>query len=607
VFVNGQLRGVYTNTEAVTSTFLDDRFYSDKHTFVFADNGGCDLRYKGPDSLLYQTPYTMKSDYGLADLRNLCDSLKNNISAIEKILDVDRTLWMLAYTNVMVILDSYLGASKHNYYIYEDHHGRFNPILWDLNGGMGIFNKLNAGGTGLTTLQMQNMSPTAHINDSLWPLVKNVLAVPMYKRMYIAHMKTIVSENIDNGSYDTLAQHLQGIIDTAIQSDPFSFYTYAEFLSNMNNTIVDGIKVIPGITQLMNARGSYLNATPDFLQVAPVISTVQSSNTFPLINTNVFITANVSNAGSVYLGWRNSVMERFTRLLMYDDGLNGDGGAGDGVYGISLTVLQPQVQYYIYAENNNAGVFSPQRAEHEYYMLNSNYTTLSKGDVVINELMAINTATVSNAAGKFEDWIELFNTTANAVSLDFLHLSDKNNNPSKWEFPAGMSIPPYGYQIIWADEENTSGSEVHCNFKLAGNGEHLRLSYPNGLVVDSVSFPAQTDGTTFGRYPNGTGPFVFMPPTFNAINQPTSITSFDWHNDNLLIQPNPSDGHFRISFTGHESGYIRIMDMTGRMVYQLQVNSTPLNLDLNLPEGMYICCWTSQDGRKLSRKMAVHH
>jgi spore coat protein CotH len=190
VYINGQLMGLYTNTEAVTNTFLDDRFYSKNNTFVFADNGGCDLRYKGNDSLLYNVPYTLKSDYGLADLMHLCDTLNNHTGAIENILDVDRTLWMLAYTNALVILDSYLGNAKHNYYIYKDHNGRFNPIIWDLNGGLGIFNRLYPG-PGLSTLQMQTLTPMAHSNDSLWPLVKNILAEPVYKRMYIAHMKQL--------------------------------------------------------------------------------------------------------------------------------------------------------------------------------------------------------------------------------------------------------------------------------------------------------------------------------------------------------------------------------------------------------------------------------
>ena len=38
----------------------------------------------------------------------------------EKVLDVDRALWMLAFNNVLVNLDSYSGAFRQNYYLYHD-------------------------------------------------------------------------------------------------------------------------------------------------------------------------------------------------------------------------------------------------------------------------------------------------------------------------------------------------------------------------------------------------------------------------------------------------------------------------------------------------------
>ncbi len=587
VTINGQLWGLYTNTEAVTNTFIDDRFYSNNNTFIFADNGGCDIRYKGNDSLLYATPYTIKSDYGLNDLMLLCDSLKNNINNIENILDIDRTLWMLAFNNAFVVLDSYTGNSKHNYYLYEDHNNRFNPIIWDLNGGIGIFNKLNTGGIGLTTLQMQNMSPMAHSADSLWPLIKNILAVQTYKRMYIAHMKTLMKDNIDNLSYITLAQSLQSVIDTAVQSDPNAFYTYAQFLANLNSTIIDGPKTIPGITEFMNARNAFLNSTLEFTQAAPVISNVNPSNTFPPINTSIFITATVTNANAVYLGWRYSVMERFTRTLMYDDGLHGDGGAGDGIFGVSVVASQPELQYYIYAENTNAGIFLPERAEHVYYTLTTNYASLQPGDVVINEIMAMNNSTVMNVNGLYQDWIELYNKTNNTVSLNYLNLSDNKNNLTKWQFPLGVSIPPYSYQIIWADD--TIGlTELHCNFKLSGNDEQVILSYPNGLVIDSVSYPTQTSDITWGRYPNGTGPFGYMPPTFNGINSPIGIVDINSQaNHSIQLYPNPSSGHFTILHNQGQLKSIRIFDMLGKSVFEKELKTMNVDLKLSLPNGLY--------------------
>ena len=54
---------------------------------------------------------------------------------------------------------------------------------------------------------------------------------------------------------------------------------------------------------------------------------------------------------------------------MYDDGNHGDGIAGDGIYGVSIDVDARDIQYYIYAENSDAGIFSPQRAEKEFHQI----------------------------------------------------------------------------------------------------------------------------------------------------------------------------------------------------------------------------------------------
>lgn len=587
VYINGEYFGLYSNVEAVTNTFVENRFFSNDNSFFFADNGGCDLRFKGPDTNLYNSPYTKKSVYGLADLAALCSTLKNNISGIESILDVDRTLWMLSFTNALVILDSYLGNSKHNYYLYEDHLGRFNPIIWDLNGGFGIFNKID-NGVGLSVPQMKTLSPMLHSNDSMWPLVKNILSVPRYKKMYIAHMRTIVNENFSDSSYINEALHLRSVIDTAVQSDTKSFYSYSQFISNLDSNVIDGPKTIPGITSLMGARVSFLYSSPEFQQVPPSVTNIQPSDSFPAINSDIFIKADVSNGVVVFLGIRSSVMEKFTRMPMFDDGLHGDGAAGDGTFGISVSVSSPEIQYYVYAENNNAGIFSPERAEHEWYTVVSDYSTIASGEVVINEIMAVNSSTVQSASGLFSDWVELYNASTDTLYLDNLNLSDDPANTSKWEFPPGLSIAPNSFLVVWADGDSATG-ELHCSFKFSGGGEKAVLSYANGYVVDSLSFPVQSADISYGRFPNGTGPFVFMPPTFNAVNSLTSIENRP-DQSRLRIYPNPSSGEFTLDVISGETGgthELYLMNPLGEIVFEKTGIREHETLNLHLRNGIY--------------------
>ena len=211
VYVNGTLIGLYSNSEAVTKTFVDDKFYSKKNAFFkcnpIAGAGPSstdlpDLVYLGQDSTDYYAGYELKSDNGWQELINLCDTLKNTTAAIEKILDVDRTLWMLAFDNALVNLDSYIGAFTQNYYLYRDNNGRFNPVVWDLNESFGRFAMTGSGSLNSTT-QKQQMSHLLNETDPNFPLVQKLMSIPMYKRMYLAHFKTILLENFDNGSYQT--------------------------------------------------------------------------------------------------------------------------------------------------------------------------------------------------------------------------------------------------------------------------------------------------------------------------------------------------------------------------------------------------------------------
>ncbi|MCX6254931.1 MAG: CotH kinase family protein [Bacteroidia bacterium] len=207
VYVNNQLPGLYSNTESVGKKFVKDRFGSKSNTFIKCNpiNGaGPDknpnLVYLGADSSLYYGRYEMESDYGWYDLINLCDTLKNHISAVENTINVNEVLWMLAFNNLLVNLDSYLGKFSQNYYLYKDSHHRFRPVVWDLNEAFGTFSE--TGTSNLTTvLSRIQMTHLLHTNDNNWPLVKNLLAIPTYKRMYLAHMRTILNVHFINDSY----------------------------------------------------------------------------------------------------------------------------------------------------------------------------------------------------------------------------------------------------------------------------------------------------------------------------------------------------------------------------------------------------------------------
>ncbi len=80
--------------------------------------------------------------------------------------------------------------------------------------------------------------------------------------------------------------------------------------------------------------------------------------------------------------------------------------------------------------------------------------------------------------------------------------------------------------IVWADKDEEQIG-LHADFKLSKTGEAIILSDPDQDIIDEVSFNEQTTDISTGRYANGTGDFVLMPPTFGYENSMSTALNYD--------------------------------------------------------------------------------
>jgi hypothetical protein len=616
LYVNGNLIGLYTNTEAISKVFLEDRFGHKTNTFFSCSppagasptSGSYpNLVYLGPDSVNYYEEYEIKSSSGWQELIDLCDTLSNNVTAIESVLDIDRAIWMLAMDNAIVNLDSYIGAFSQNYYLYKDNYGRMLPVMWDLNESFGTFSN-----TGTTTLNnitaKRQMSHLLHSTDASWPLVSKVFSVPTYKRMYLAHLKTIMEENFTNdGPYYVMAQSINDIIDAAVNADPNKFYSYAQFNSNLTTDITGGGGpgggTTPGITSLMNGRYTYLMAQSDFTAIQPTIQDIVVSD-MPTIGSAVNITAVVGNADAVYLRHRHLVMAPFDRVQMFDDGNHNDGLANDQVYGASFTLSSTFTEYYIYAENATIGKFSPARAEHEFYTIVA-VGGIAPGNVVINEFMASNTSSMADQDGEFDDWIEVYNNGTTSIDLSGYRLTNDLTNLTAFTFPAGSTLAPDSYLVVWADKDLLQ-SGMHANFKIAATGSTLYFTNANLSVIDSIAFSTQLTDQTLGRYPNGTGNFQTLVPTFAANNNSTVSVADDvlkveneWN-----VYPNPTEGQFTIDLTQVQLGAqpLNIYNHCGQLIFSDLIKDKGTYSTEGWTNGLYLIQVGNQTRRLIIQK-----
>ena len=171
------------------------------------------------------------------------------------------------------------------------------------------------------------------------------------------------------------------------------------------------------------------------------------------------------------------------------------------------------------------------------YRFNLSYT-----QVIVNEVCPKNLNCLYDFEEDTPDWIELYNQTDSIYDLSNHHLSDKPTNIYKWQFPSNTYINSQSYILIFASGKDTViNDELHCNFKLAQEGEYLSLSNANGQILDSLSYPFVFDNHSYGRKQKDTSSTIwcfFSPPSPEKSNEDSS-----WFYNNLIIPSPPQLSH----------------------------------------------------------------
>ena len=141
VYVNGNFHGLYANVESINSSFFVGRFQSNANNTRFeadpsydfdeiptppfgcTEGHGSALEDLGESDACYFEHYELQSATGWAELRELASLLSDDPDDLTELMDMDRFIWMSAFNNLLVNLDSYLGAVAGKYYIFKADNG----------------------------------------------------------------------------------------------------------------------------------------------------------------------------------------------------------------------------------------------------------------------------------------------------------------------------------------------------------------------------------------------------------------------------------------------------------------------------------------------------
>jgi len=604
LIINGENWGIYVNGQHQDKTFLEEWFPDNDGAFYRAyaeDNvtksikwgGNSALKYLGKDTLTYQEYYTLKSgdvenpwQYLVDACYALYQATANNLDNTKKYFDVDAILWFLAIENIFTDDDSYINKGKDDYLIYfNPDDDRLNTLEYD----------------GNSTFQLKYASssiwyPFKNAAEADFPLLYKLLNIPEYRQRYLAHYRTILDKSLQPELIDSIVDEIDTLISDLVEQDPKKLYSMEMYH-----------KSVAEIKTFVTERRNFLMQNPEIIQQAPVIKSAKQFNSqmlpdvSPSTGEMAIIQAEVVSEDSikvVNLYYGTGVTGTFNKVKMFDDGVHNDKVSGDGIYGAEISGIKDRtmVRYYIeaVAENSAQSVsYLPSGAEHDVfvYWVKSN---LNENGLVINELMADNERTITDEEGKYEDWIELYNTNDFEVSLDSCYLSDDLYELQKWQFPDGIKVPAHAYIIVWADDDIEDGP-MHTSFKLSANGEVLILSDRDMNIIDSVNFGEQSADVSYARYPNGTGEFRLQASTFSKSNENlVSVNDVSANISQIEIYPVPARDFVHIKTAGEVDGTeLKIFDATGRSM-QFERNETK-EIDIrSWNPGLYIVLYKNQ-------------
>jgi len=111
------------------------------------------------------------------------------------------------------------------------------------------------------------------------------------------------------------------------------------------------------------------------------------------------------------------------------------------------------------------------------------------------------------------DWFEVYNPENQPVAIGGLFLTDNLTQRFKHPIAPLSFIGANVYQVFFADSNTGLGAD-HTSFAISASGEALGIFfYPDGALIDAVTFGSQELGVSEGRFPDGSTNIFKFPLT----------------------------------------------------------------------------------------------
>ncbi len=570
LYINGDYKGLYLNTEHINNDWLKLRFGTNtgnlyKCTYPanlrFISNNPDDYKLSKSNG---ERVYELKTNEDVDDYSKLAlfiDVLNNTpqsqlLCSLDSIFNIESYLRSLAFEVIMGHWDNY-SFNQNNYYLYENPEtGKIEYIPYDIDNSMGI----DWFGIDWASRDVNNWQNSGQN----FPLSDRLLSIPALEEIYQYYLRDYATK-IGSSTQLSRVDSIKSQINSYAYADTFRSLDYGFDINDFDQSFTSSQAnqhVKKGIKPYLNTRSSSALTQLGSFDVSPIIhAPIADLRSSPGQIVFKALVHDESLSGVTCNYRLNAGVNQ--SIILYDDGLHNDGQSNDGIYGNAINKPASGVITYQLTAIDNLGkqTTKPCTANKLSFRL--------LGDLLINEFMADNDNTIADNNGEYKDWIELYNNSTDSIFLADYYLSDNASTPLEWQLPAEY-LKAGEFALFWASSDTTAG-DYHTSFGLSKGGEEILLSKSrNGQMdtADFISFGAQTKDQSFGRsYDASPNWITFSVPTPDATNGTFGLD--DSHlNLNFHVYPNPYTQSFYLENVYKNTLVFQLSDLAGRTIME---------------------------------------
>ncbi len=241
VTVNGEDWGLFLAIEEPEEAFARRNFgndygqlYKPDYKKLNDENADVHLRYTGEDFASYDNIFrNAKFDPTDAEKQRIIDAIRvlDSGENLDSVINMDEVLRYFTVQVFVVNLDSYLGRTGHNYFLYEED-GILQILPWDYNLAFSTYSLGMPEPINDATLYVNYPINTPASGEVMKkrPLYHNLMKNDAYFHQYHAYFDSFIAGYFESGYFEEFMDWTVALISPYVEKDPTAFCSYEDHL-----------------------------------------------------------------------------------------------------------------------------------------------------------------------------------------------------------------------------------------------------------------------------------------------------------------------------------------------------------------------------------------